>query len=93
MADTASTPNLGETDGPVSPETMEMTEQVSTYRAFNGLVKWGSLGIAAMLLFLVLEFCTRTGFLPSAFIAVVVLILGFVGLRKRVAADPVHSPS
>lgn len=93
MADTASTPNLGQTDGAVPPETMEVAEQVSTYRAFNGLVKWGSLAIAALLFFLTLEFCTRTGFLPSAFLAVLVLVLGFVALRKRVAADPVRSPS
>lgn len=93
MADSAATPNLGQTDGDISPEKMEIAEQVSTYRSFNGLVKWGSLGLAALLLFLVLEFCTRTGFMASAFLAVVLLILGVVGLRKRVAADPVHSPS
>lgn len=92
MSSTADTPNLG--DGPAeSAAEMEIAEQVSTYRAFNGLVKWGSLAVATGVLFLVLLFCVHAGFFPAAFICLVLLVVGFVGLRKKVAADPVHAPS
>ena len=95
--DTAATPNLGPDVGGnaahSTPTEMEITEQVSTYRFFNGLVKWGSLAVAVAVLFLTMLFCARTGLIPAAAVSLIVLIAGLVGLRKKVAADPVHSPS
>ena len=91
--DTAATPNLGENAAHPSPAEMEISEQVSTYRFFNGLVKWGSLAVAVAVLFLTMLFCAHAGLVPSAVVSFVVLVAGLVGLRKKVAADPVHSPS
>ncbi len=90
--DTASIPNLGE-DEPVTTQDMEISEQVSTYRFFNGLVKWGSLGVATAVFFLVLLFCAHAGFFPSLILAAMLLAAGVFGLRGKVAADPVRSPA
>ena len=90
--DTAATPNLGP-EGAQTPAEMEITEQVSTYRAFNGMAKWGSLAIAALVLFLVLCFCTPAGFWPAAIVSLLLVAVGIFALRKKVAADPVHSPA
>ena len=91
--DTAATPSLGQDAANPTPAEMEITEQVSTYRFFNGLVKWGSLAVAVAVLFLTMLFCAHTGFIPAAVVSLVVLVAGLVGLRKKVAADPVRSPS
>ncbi len=61
---------------------MEITEQRSTYRVFDGLVRWGSLGVAALLLFLTLLFCTRVGFFGALVPTGVMVIAGVVALRK-----------
>ena len=39
---------------------MDIHEQTSTYHLFVMLTKWGSLSLAALLVFLVLVFCTPT---------------------------------
>ena len=62
---------------------MDIQEQSSTYAAFLTLSKWGSLVLAGGVLFFVLLFCTKTGFLGSAVSAVVVLALGFALLRAK----------
>ncbi|MBE7218944.1 MAG: aa3-type cytochrome c oxidase subunit IV [Caulobacteraceae bacterium] len=72
---------------------MEIAEQVSTYRFFNDLVKWGSLAVATLVFFLVLLFCVHAGFFPALVLAAILLGLGIFGLRGKVAADPVHAPS
>ena len=66
---------------------MDISEQVATFNLFNGLTKWGSLSIAALLVLLVLWFCTPTGFLGAFISAVVLLGLGIVFLREKPAAD------
>jgi hypothetical protein len=60
---------------------MDIREQESTYNLFMGLTKWGSLVTAALLLFLTLLFCTRTGFPGSFAAAAVVTALGVLLLR------------
>lgn len=60
---------------------MNIQEQVSTFHLVMGLTKWGSLGLAALLLFLVMWFCTTAGFLAGAVTAAVVLTLGALLLR------------
>ncbi len=60
---------------------MDISEQAKTYDFVMSLTKWGSLGTAALVLFLTLWFCTEAGFL-GAFVATVVLVAaGIVFLR------------
>ena len=66
---------------------MEITEQTATYHLVMGLTKWGSLVLAAFLLFVTLLFCTGTGFMGSAISGLVLLGLGIVLLREKPAAD------
>ena len=61
---------------------MPVAEQDSTYRAFDGLVRFGSLGIASLLLFLVLMFCTGAGFFGAVAPAVILAAAGGWFLRK-----------
>ena len=62
---------------------MQIAEQKSTFHLVMGMTKWGSLGTAALLLYLVLQFCTHTGFLGSAISAIVLLVLGTLLLREK----------
>ena len=65
---------------------MEIAEHRSTYRAFDGLVRFGSLGLAGLLLFLTLLFCTAIGFIGAAVPTVVLLVAGGIFLRKKPAS-------
>jgi hypothetical protein len=60
---------------------MDIHEQVSTFHLVMGLTKWGSLHVAAVVLFLTLWFCTSAGFLGALIAAVVVFALGVLLLR------------
>jgi hypothetical protein len=62
---------------------MDIHEQVSTFHLVMNITKWGSLVLAALLLTLVLWFCTAAGFLTGAISGAVVLGLGIVLLRSR----------
>lgn len=62
---------------------MDIQEQASTYSAFMGLTKWGSLALAASLVALVVWFCTPAGFLPGFIGAVVVTVGGIALLREK----------
>ena len=66
---------------------MDISEQVATYNLFNGLTKWGSLVLAALLLLLVIWFCTPAGFMAGFISAVVMTVLGIVFLREKPTAD------
>ena len=46
-----------------------------------------------VVLFLVLLFCTKAGLVPAFIVSGILLVAGLVGLRKKVAADPVRSPA
>ena len=65
---------------------MDIHEQQATFRLVMGITKWGALVIASFLLFLVLWFCTGTGFLGAAFTGLVVLALGITFLRSPPAS-------
>lgn len=67
--------------------TMDIAEQTSTYHLVMGLTKWGSLFLSAGLLFFILLFCTKTGFLGSAAAAVIMSVLGVVLLREKKGGD------
>ncbi len=62
---------------------MDISEQVATFHLFNGLTKWGSLALIALLAQLVLWFCTPAGFLPGFISAAVILVVGVVVLREK----------
>ncbi len=62
---------------------MDIREQVATFHLFNNLTKWGSLHIAALLVFITLWFCTSAGFLGGLVAAVVVMVLGILLLREK----------
>jgi hypothetical protein len=62
---------------------MDISEQVATFNLFNGMTKWGSLGLAALLALLVLWFCTPAGFLAGFVTAIVVTVIGVVVLREK----------
>ena len=64
---------------------MDIHEQQATWRLVMGLSKWGSLTIAALLVFLVLWFAADVGFLSAFFTAAVVVVLGIVFLRSAPA--------
>ncbi|MDB5496726.1 MAG: hypothetical protein JWP28_757 [Phenylobacterium sp.] len=66
---------------------MDIHEQVSTFHLVMNITKWGSLVIAAVLITLVLWFCTSAGFLAGAITGLVVLGLGTVLLRSRGEAE------
>jgi uncharacterized protein (TIGR03382 family) len=68
---------------------MDIAEQTATFELVMGMTKWGSLYIAAILLLLVLWFCTATGFMGAAGTAAVVVVLGTLLLRDRKTA-PAH---
>jgi thiamine transporter ThiT len=65
---------------------MDIQEQVSTFHLVMGITKWGSLILAAFLLFITIWFCTDAGFLAGLISGLVVLILGIVALRERKGA-------
>lgn len=65
---------------------MDIQEQASTFHAFIGLAKWGSLALAATLFALVIWFCTPAGFIPGAIAAVVTTVGGILLLREKPGA-------
>lgn len=60
----------------------EISEQKSTFDAFIGLSKWGSLIIAAGLLFLTLWFQPGGSFIAAFISAVALLVVGFFVLKS-----------
>jgi hypothetical protein len=74
MAGKASTYHRGDQD---------IHEQVETFHLVMNITKWGSLAIAAMLLMLVLWFCTPAGFVSGFISAAVLVVLGIALLRSK----------
>jgi hypothetical protein len=62
---------------------MDISEQVATFNLFNGMTKWGSLALAALLSLLVLWFCTPAGFLGGFVTAAIVTVIGTLLLRDK----------
>jgi len=69
---------------------MDITEQTATFNVIMRLVKWVSLGTAALLLFLTVWFATEAGFLTAFLAAVVFLGLGIVLLKAKNESDRPH---
>ena len=64
----------------------EISEQISTWHLFLALSKWGSLVIAAVLLFLTIWFQPGGSFIGGAIAAIVLLVVGFFALRSKPAS-------
>lgn len=62
---------------------MIIEEHERTYAGFLKMTKWGSLYLAALLVLLVLWFCTPTGFLGALISAVVLVVLGTLALSEK----------
>ena len=66
---------------------MDIQEQEATFHGFILMSKWGSLALAVGLVFLVLFFCTKTGFIISALAALVLGVVGLVALMEKKGAS------
>ena len=66
--------------------TMTVEEQSSTYSMFMNLAKWGSLAIAAVLLFLVLWFQPGGSFFVGVIGGGVLAVAGFLFLKSGKAS-------
>lgn len=64
----------------------EISEQVSTFKLFMGMAKWGSLATALVILFPTLWFMPKGGFFLAAFVSVVVAVAGWFILKSKPAA-------
>ena len=62
---------------------MIIEEHEKTYEGFLKMTKWGSLYLAALLVTLVLWFCTGTGFIGALITGVVLLVLGTLALSEK----------
>ncbi len=82
MATTPAPDSHGHADDYV-PGEMPIAAQRATFRSVLVLFKWASLAIAASLILLTMWFCTPAGFIPSAVVALIVVVLGVVFLRAK----------
>ena len=62
--------------------TQEISEQVATFSLFQGMAKWGSLGVAAVLAFLTVWFMPGGSFIAGFIVAAVLLVGGGFFLRS-----------
>ena len=65
----------------------EIGEQMSTFALFGGLIKWGSLSSAVLMLFCTLWFRPGGDFFQGLIAAVVLTAVGVYVLRAKRAAD------
>ncbi len=68
----------------------DSSNKQETYSAFMDLTKWACVYLAAALALLVCWFCTPLGFFTGAGVAVVLLVLGFLFLRKKPGSAAAH---
>lgn len=61
---------------------MPIEEHRATYRAFDGLLRYGALAVAGLVLFLTLWLCTRASFIGAAVPTVILLVAGGWFLKK-----------
>jgi hypothetical protein len=62
--------------------TMTIEEQASTWKLVQNLLSWGSLAIAALILFLVIWFMPNGSFIGGFLAGAVVFAAGFVFLKS-----------
>lgn len=66
--------------------TMTIEEQTATYALFMNLAKWGSLAVAALLLFLVLWFNPAGSFFMGLIGGLGLLVVGIFALKSKKTA-------
>ena len=69
---------------------MEISEQRATFNVFANLVKWSSLAIAGLTLFLTVWFAAGLGFIPAFISAAVVVVAGWWLLKAKNESDRPH---
>ena len=69
---------------------MDISEQAATFNVIMKLVKWISLGIAALLLFLTVWFAAGAGFFPAFLSGAALMVVGFFLLRAKNESDRPH---
>src|ERR1700744_6223089 len=62
---------------------MDIAEQTASFDLFVKVTKWGSLGVAVLVLWATLTFCTSTGFIGAVVAALVLLAAGVYALREK----------
>ena len=72
-----------------TPGKMDIRQNEQSFELFVVMTKWGSLAVAAGVLFFTLWFCTAAGFLGAFIPAAVLTTLGVVFLRKG-DTSPAH---
>lgn len=72
-------------DSEISPD---LLAHERTYHAFNMLVRWAMLGLATGITMLTLWFATPIGFLGALITGVVVWVVGYFGLIRKEAHQP-----
>jgi len=81
---------MAEPSAPYHRGEMDIHEQKATYLGFLNLSKWGSLALAAALVFVVIWFCTKAGFLMGLIAGLVVLAVGVFALRSPKGGEAGH---
>jgi len=69
---------------------MDTRQQELTFHSFIMLTKWGSLYIAALILFLILWFATDFGFLGGLVATIIVIVVGTIVLREHGRPEVPH---
>lgn len=62
---------------------MPLNEQHATYGLFMNLTKWGSLGVAALLLFLTLWFHPGGNLIAAVICSAVLIVAGIVAFKTK----------
>ena len=62
---------------------MAINEQASTFDLFMAMTKWGSLGVAVLVLFLTLWFHPGGSFMAGLIGAVVLSVVGWFALKSK----------
>lgn len=62
---------------------MEIGAQAATFHGFVGLIKWGSLAIAATVLFLSIWLCAHAGFWRAAIFTGILIAAGVALLKEK----------
>lgn len=62
---------------------MPLNEQHATYGLFMNLTKWGSLGVAALVLFLTLWFHPGGNLIAAVICTAVLVVAGIIALRTK----------
>lgn len=69
---------------------MDVRQNQASFHVFMRMAKWGSLGVAVLVLAATLAFCTSAGIWNGFVAGVVLAVLGVVFLREKPAGAGAH---